>query len=165
MKVSFDTQINPKELFRFNMYQTYTTAQGPISIALAVLVFVMAGVTFSNRMAGYGALYLALGVMFLVYIPLTLWTRAKQTLKKNQVLAGVLHYTISEEGVGVAQGGDSGLLPWTDVYKIISTKRQVLIYSSRVNAYIIPRDRLGGQYEALKSLVQAQLPPYRVRMK
>ncbi len=165
MSVSFNIQLNPGELFRFNMHQTYTTTQGPVSVILALLAFVMAGVSFFCQSAGYGVLYLAVGVLFLTYIPLTLWMRAKQALKKNEVLAGMLHYVVSEKGFEVSCGDESGLLLWEDIYKIVSTKTQVLVYSSRNNAYIIPRDQLGEQYEALKELAKAQLQAYRFRMK
>ena len=43
MEVSFDVQLQPKDLFRFNMYQTYTGMQGILSIVLGILGFVMAG--------------------------------------------------------------------------------------------------------------------------
>jgi type IV secretory pathway VirB2 component (pilin) len=165
MKVSFDVQLTSKDLFRFNMYQTYTTTQGPVSIILAILVFVMAGTSIRSGAADYGVLYIVVGIVFLAYIPLTLWTRAKQTMKKNEVLAGVLHYTVSAEGIEVSQKDDTGMLGWKEIYKMISTKSQVLIYSNRVNAYIIPREQLGDQYEDLKAIAKEQLESYRFRMR
>ena len=42
MKASFDVTLSPKDLYRFNMYQTYTGFQGWSSIALGILGFVMA---------------------------------------------------------------------------------------------------------------------------
>jgi hypothetical protein len=165
MEVSFDVKLTSKDLFRFNMYQTYTSSQGPISILLAILVFVMAGVSFRDGSMGYGLLYLVIGVVFLVYIPVTLWTRAKQTLKKNAVLSGTLHYHISEKGIEVAQGDDSGVLEWKQVYKMVSGKTHVLIYSNRVNAYIVPREQIGSQYGALKEIAEQMLEKHRVRLK
>jgi hypothetical protein len=165
MEVSFDVKLTPKDLFRFNIYQTYTSSQGPVSILIAILVFVMAGVSFRNGETGYGLLYLVVGVVFLVYIPVTLWTRAKQTLKKNAVLAGTLHYHISEQGIAVAQDGDSGVLEWKQVYKMVSNKTHILIYSNRVNAYIVPREQLGGQYDTLKAIAEKMLEKHRIRMK
>jgi hypothetical protein len=41
----------------------------------------------------------------------------------------------------------------------------VLIYSNRVNAYIIPREQLGNQYEDLKAIAKEQLESYRFRMR
>jgi hypothetical protein len=57
------------------------------------------------------------------------------------------------------------MLGWKEIYKMISTKSQVLIYSNRVNAYIIPREQLGDQYEDLKAIAKEQLEKYRFRMR
>lgn len=165
MEVTFDIQLKPKDLFRFNMYQTYTTTQGPISIILAILVFVMAGVSFYKGDMSYGVMYGVGGVFFLVYIPVSLWLRARHTLAGNAVLSGVLHYTIGDEGIRVTQGEDSGVLPWDQIYKIVGTQKQVLIYSNRVNAYIIPREQLGDKYGSMAELAGTKLEKYRVRMK
>lgn len=165
MEISFDIKLTPKDLFRFNMFQTYTTTQGPTSIILAIIVIVMSVVSFRDGQIGYGLLYIAAAVLFVVYIPGSLWGRAKAALKKNEVLAGTLHYQVSEKGIGVFQGEDSGLLPWDAIYKMVSNQKQVLIYSNRVNAYIIPREQLGDKYDALKEIARKQLPNYRLRMK
>ena len=42
MKASFDVTLSPKDLYRFNMYQTYTGLQGWSSIVLGILGFVKA---------------------------------------------------------------------------------------------------------------------------
>ena len=165
MEISFDIKLTPKDLFRFNMFQTYTTTQGPTSIILAIIVIVMSVVSFRDGQIGYGLLYIAAAVLFVVYIPGSLWGRAKAALKKNEVLAGTLHYQVSEKGIEVFQGEDSGLLPWDAIYKMVSNQKQVLIYSNRVNAYIIPREQLGDKYDALKEIARKQLPNYRLRMK
>lgn len=165
MKIAFDIKLTPKDLFGFNMYQTYRSTQGPVSVILAILVMVIAGVSFSKGEIGYGILYVAVSILFLLYIPGTLWSRAKLTMKKNEVLAGTLHYEISEEGIAVSQGEDQGLLAWDQVYKLVSNKNQVLIYSNRVNAYIIPRTQIPGQYEDLRVLAYEKLEKFRVRMK
>lgn len=69
MKASFDVTLSPKDLYRFNMYQTYTGFQGWSSIALGILGFVMAGISFQNGKTSYTLLYIAVGFLFLLYIP------------------------------------------------------------------------------------------------
>ena len=61
----------------------------------------------------------------------------------------------------VSQNGESAALPWKQVYKITATKHNVLIYSTRVNAYIIPRSALGDQYDSLKEIAKRNLEKYR----
>jgi hypothetical protein len=34
-----------------------------------------------------------------------------------------------------------------------------------VNAYIVPREQLGGQYDALKAIAEKMLEKHRIRMK
>ena len=86
-------------------------------------------------------------------------------MKKNEVLANPLHFSMTAKSIVVTQGEETGELPWEQVYKLISTKRQILIYSSRINAYIIPREQVADKYEALRTLAAEQLPDYRIRMR
>ena len=104
MNTAFDIKLEAKDLFRFNMYQTYTGLQGWISIILGILAFVMAGITFGHAETMYTILYIGVGILFLVYVPGSLWMRANATIKTNAVLAGTLHYEVSEECIRVTQG-------------------------------------------------------------
>ncbi len=165
MTIEFDIQLTAKNLFRFNMYQNYTTSQGPLSIVLALIVLGISYYCFAQGNTSYGILYVVVGIVILVYIPFTLWNRAKRTIKHNAVLAGTLHYTLSPEGIGVAQEGDTGLLAWDKVYKVVASKDAVLIYSTRVNAYILPKEQLKEQYAEVKAVIKENLPDYRVRLK
>lgn len=164
MKVEFDVTLEAQDLFRFNMYQTYTGIHGIISILIALIVFVIAGISGANGAYAYMALYLFIGIVVLFYIPFTLRARAKHTMKTNAVLAHTLHYTLTEDSIAVTQGEESGELPWDQIYKMVSTRNQILIYSTRINAYVIPREQLGELYEQVKQLAQQQLPKYRVKL-
>ncbi len=167
MKAEFDVQLQPKDLYRFNMFQTYTGMSGIISIALGILAFVMAEISAvkPDTQTGYLFMYVVMGIVFWFYVPISLWFRAKSTLKSNQVLAGKLHYEVTEEFIKVTQGKEHGELPWDMVYKIVSTKNMVLIYSSCVNAYIIPMPQIGDQYAAFCEVAEAKLEKFRLKLK
>ena len=60
---------------------------------------------------------------------------------------------------------ENALLEWKQIYKMVSTKHNVLIYSSRVNAYILPMEIVGGQYAALKELADKNLKKHQNCMK
>ena len=165
MSVSFDVQLQAKDLYRFNMYQTYTGLQGFVSIILGILGFVMAGITFGEAEVPYTIMYIVVGLLFWFYIPVSLWLRAKATMKTKKVLAGKLHYEVSEDSIHVTQGEDCGELPWDAIYKVISNKKQILIYSSRINAYIIPREQIGDQYDSFCEVARKKLESFRLRLK
>lgn len=165
MKVSFDVQLQPKDLFRFNIYQTYTGMQGILSIVLGILGFVMAGLSVGKAEIPYTVMYIVVGLIFLFYIPVSLWFRAKQSLKNNAVLAGKLHYEVSEKGIHVVQGKETGDLPWDAVYKLVSNKHQILIYTTRVNAYVIPREQIGDQYDGVCEVAKKVLKPFQLKLR
>lgn len=165
MQVSFDVNLQPKDLFRFYMYQSYTTKQGPISIILFLVMIVIAVINFRAQQVATGILYIALGILFAAYIPFALWRKSHSILKTNKVLADTLHYQVSDAGIKVSQADDEGLLEWNLVYKIVGGKNQVLIYSNRINAYVIPREQLGENYEAFREIAQKNLEKCRFRLK
>ena len=165
VKTEFDIKLTEKDLYSFNIYQTYHGVHGIFSILIATLVFVMAVVSGKNGELGYAALYVVVGILLLIYVPASLKLRVKQTMKTNKVLSGVLHYEISEEGIKVTSGDESGELPWNLVYQVLTRKNSVLIYSNRVNAYIIPKDQLGDKYDTLIEIAKKSLESYRLKIK
>lgn len=97
-------------------------------------------------------------------MPVTLWLRSKSALAASEVLRGTLHYLVDENGFTVSQGEESANLPWDQIYKMVATKSNVLVYSTRINAYIIPREQLGEQYKELAKIANEKLPKHRVKM-
>ena len=165
MPLKFDITLTAEDMYRFNMYQTYSGFHGWFSIAFSILIFVVAGVTRGKIEAAYTALYIVFGIVFLVYPPVSLYLRSKRTLAMSEVLRGTLHYEVDEEGLHVSQKEESALLPWEQIYKMVATKHNVLVYSSRINAYVIPRAQLWESYAALQTQAAAHLPAYRLKMK
>lgn len=165
MELQLDIQLKEKDLYRFNLFQTYTSSQGIVSIVLAILGVIMAVTSFGGGNIGYGVMYVAFSVIILLYVPISLRGRVKLTLKNNEVLAGVLHYHFTEKEIKVTSGEDSGELPWKQIYKMIDTKHNVLIYSGRRNAYVLPKDQIGDNYALLKELAEKSLEPHRVKLR
>ena len=48
MELELDIQLKEKDLYRFNLFQTYTSSQGIVSIVIAILGVVMAAISFQN---------------------------------------------------------------------------------------------------------------------
>ena len=134
MKLEFDIKLTQKDLFDFNIYQIYRSAQGIVSILLAIIVWVMSAVTFYNGAIAYGVMYIVGGFVFLFYIPVSLKLRVKVTMKTNEVLSGVLHYEVTEDAICVSQGEEKAELKWEQIYKFVANKKRVLVYSNRINA-------------------------------
>lgn len=165
MPIEFDITLDVKDMYRFNLYQTYSGFQGILSIVTAIAVWVLAAVTRGEVEPMYTALYACFGVVFLLYLPGTLYLRSKAALAKSGVLSRPLHYRVDKDGFTVSQAEESANLPWKQIYKMVATKNNVLVYSSRINAYVIPRKQLGAQYEPLARIANDRLEKFRVKMK
>lgn len=165
MPIEFDITLTSRDMYRFNMYQTYTSFQGWFSIAVSIVIFAVAGVTYGTLDMTYTLLYILFGVIFLVYVPVSLLMRSKHAFASSEVLRKPLHYSVNEDGFTVSQGEESARLPWEQIYKVSSTKSNVLVYSNRTNAYIIPKEQLGDRYRELARLSGEKLPGYRAKMK
>lgn len=165
METKFDIQLTHKDLYGFNIYQAYRGSQGMLSLLIGFIVFVMAGISIYQSNISSAFLYIAFGVIVIAYIPGSLWLRVKQTMMTNEVLSGVLTYEVNETVIKVKAGEETAELPWEMVYKFIANDKRALIYSNRINAYVIPRTQLGDKYETLIELAANALPKYRVRIK
>jgi hypothetical protein len=165
MKIEFDIQLRPDDMFKFNMYQMYTGVHGWLSIALAVVAFAMTVRTYGSVEILYTVLYFIFGIVFLFYVPVSLKLRSRQSIASSEVLSKPLHYLADEKGFTVSQGEESAQLPWKQIYKMVATKSNVLVYSNRTNAYVIPRAQLGDNYETLAKLANSNLEKFRVKMK
>ena len=164
MSAEFDVTITDKDMFRFNIYHAYHGFQGIIATLVGVWVLIMAGLTFGKVEALYTMVYLILGILFLVYVPGNLYLRSKKQVSSSDVLKNALHYKIDDAGIHVSQGEQTADLEWKQIYKMVSTKEQLLIYSSRINAYVIPKEAVGEQYETILGLAINHLENYRLKM-
>lgn len=165
MEVQFDIKLEPKDLFKFNMRQGYTSSQGIISIIVPIAIMGYAIFAGSASDIMHLIINIALALLFLFYLPITYSVRSKAVLKKNAVLANTLHYCISEKNIKVTQGEESGELEWDQIYKMVSTKNYIYIFTSRINAYIIPIHQTDGQYNQIVEIAKEKLEKYRVNMK
>ncbi len=165
MKIEFDITLTGRDMYRFSMYHAYTGSQGIISIVLAVLSFFVAAKTYDSVSLSYTILYAVFGILFLFYMPLNLYLRSKRQFLMSEELRKALHYVVDDTGIHTSQNEAAADLSWEQVYKIISTGSSVYVYSNRVNAYIIPKNQIEGQYEKLREIAKAHLPKYRCKMK
>lgn len=165
MTVQFDIKLTSQDMYRFNLYQIYSGLHGWVSVFAAMILWVMAVRTYGEVAMKYTVFYIVFGVVFLFYLPVTLYMRSKHSIAASEVLSGVLHYEVGETGFRVSQGEASAELKWEQIYRVVATKHNVLVYSNRVNAYVIPREQLGESYAPLAELANAKLEKYRVKMR
>ena len=156
MSVEFDAAITEKDMYRFNLYHAYHGFQGICATLVGFWVLVTAALTFGKVEVQYTLLYIVFGIVFLVYVPASLYLRSKKQIQGSEVL--------DDAGIHVSQGGQTADLEWKQIYKMVSTKSSLLVYSNRVNAYVIPREAVGQQYETVVALAVNHMEGYRLKL-
>lgn len=166
MKITLDIKLDAKDLFKFNMMQAYRGMQGSLSIILPILVFAYAVTSYGTVSIGSTLVYIGIGIMFLVYVPVSLWLRVNKTIKdENNALSKSIHYEFEEETIRVSVGEESVEFKWENIFQMKTSGNLLLLYTNRINAYIFPLAQVGDNYEALSKLAHSKLEKYRIRMK
>ncbi len=164
MSAEFEVTITDKDMFRFNIYHAYHGFQGVIATVAGIWILVTAGLTFGKVEALYTVFYILLGIFFLAYVPGNLYLHSKRQISASEVLKNALRYRIDDAGVHVSQEEQTADLEWKQIYKMVSNKNQLLIYSSRVNAYIIPKAAVQEQYQIIVGLAVNHLEGFRLKL-
>ena len=170
--VRFRVQINDKDMYAFHMYHAYTSSQGWLSILFAVLAFGATVLTWGDVSLGYSVAYIVIGILFLVYMPVILRFRAKAQIAGSEVLQNPLYYRMEEQGIVVSIDENEeqdeekqAILPWQSIYKVVTTKEELFVFSNRVNAYVIPKREIADCYPEIRDVLEEHLEAHRRSLK
>lgn len=158
MEIEFDVKMTSGDLYDYMLHHTYGSMSGLIG-AVAGALMVVAG------FSGAGVLCIIAGIVILLYLPVTLFLKAKQQFLANPAFKQPLHYKLTEEGIEVSQGEEVQSQKWEDMYKAVSTTKSLVIYTTAVNAAIFPRRDLGEQLPAVIEIISKHMPPKKVKIR
>lgn len=169
MPLEFQAQVRDKDMYRFNMYHVYTSGQGLLAQLAGLGVIAAMMIVALRRHLGieYLALYVGLAVVFAAYLPVSLWFRSKRQIAMSEALSQPLRYALTEEGIVVTSpvSDEPATLPWDGIYKVVSTRSNLLIYSSRVNAYVVPRAAVEEIFPQICGIIKEHVADYRLHLK
>lgn len=158
MEIEFDVQMKWQDLYQYMLYHTYNSASGligAISGALMIVAFFM----------GANVLCLIAGMIILLYLPGTLYLKARQQFLANPTFKKPLHYKMTNEGIEVSQGEEVQKQKWEDMHKAVSTTKSLIVYTSSVNASIFPRRELGDLTPGVIQIISTHMPPKKVKIR
>ena len=164
--ITFSTKISEQDLYRYNIHHAYTSSQGIFSIIVSVLLLAAWIMQFQKLSSLYMILYPVIAILFLVYIPFNLKLKVKQQMMQD-VFAYPLTYTFKESGVEISSPTteEAAVLPWEYIYKASTWKDYLLIYTNRVNAYIIPKADIENMYGDVVDYIKNHVEDYRFNIK
>jgi hypothetical protein len=155
--MELDVKINAGDLYDYMLMHTYHSASGLIGSGVGALLIVAGAMT--------GKLYWLVGLVVLVYLPWSLFLKSRQQILGNPAFKKPLHYQFDEEVIHVSQGDTQQELPWENIVKAASTSRSLILYTSKVNATILPRREMGEYTTSVIRLISEHVPANRVKIR
>ncbi len=164
--LSFDSKVTAKSLYKFNIRHTYTSLSGLATVIVAVIVIFMAYFNRHVLSPAYIGFYIAMAFLFATYAPINLWLKAKKlTMEEGSAFEEPIHYELTDEAIEVSVKGEKASLPYEYIYKIVTTKDTLLIYSNRVNAYIIAKEDIMPVYDQIAACLKEHVDAYKLELK
>ncbi len=158
MEIEFDVKITSNILYDYMLRHTYSSLPGLMGSLVGVLMLMLFA---SNRQP----VCLIIGVVILLYLPWTLFIRSKQQALNTPAFRKPLHYRLSEEGIEVSQDEVSEQMGWEGMYKAVSTSRSIIVYTTRTNACIFPRQDLGENLYKVIEIISTHMSPKKVKIR
>ncbi len=178
MPLTFSSKIEVKDLLRYNFYQNY---RSPGGLMFIVFAFIMIAAGMSELHDGHGLLlssgYFAFGIFLLAWTPFKLYLIAPRIYALSPVLQNPLEYTLDEDGITLhtdvelqeptvtTKDPQTEKVGWGDIYKVVETSHNLLIYTNRKNAWIIPLRNIENEYPAIKDICRSKLDAHRCKFK
>lgn len=143
-----------KNMYEFLMRHAYVSVMGIASLAFSILAFAYLCINFSDMTKGKLVLLIIASLMFTVINPIWIYFTAAKQVKLNPTFKDTITYEISESGVKVVQGEEELPVEWNEVQKVVETNNSMIIYLSKVRAFVIPKEDLGDHRESVIELIQ-----------
>ena len=158
MEMEFDVKITGGVLYDFLMYHNYSKVANLIANVVVALVL-------TGGIVNVHIPFIICGAVLLLYMPISLFMKAKQQQLASPAFKKPLHYRMNEEGVFVSQDGQEEMQEWGNMYKAVSTPKSIILYTTRVNAFIFPRKDLGANVPKLMEIISINMDPKKVKIR
>lgn len=158
MELELDIKIDAKVLYDYMLHHTYESFQGVLGTAIGALMII-------GFISTQYVIWLIGGLVLLAYLPWSLFLRSKQQMINTPAFQAPLHYRITEQGVEISQNEKKEFQSWEQMVKATSTRKSIILYTSKVNASIFPRKDLGEKEVLLIEMISKHMEAKRVKIK
>ena len=165
-KISFSVQMTTTELYRFKLYHAYHKFSGILGVILSIVSVFVLLTSFVKLTEQTRAVLILVAVWFILFEPVKFYVHARGQVKRNKVYKELLNYAIDETGISISQDEQQQMVEWKQLFKIVETKKQFLVYSGPMYAFIFPKSQMGEEScEKFRKLVLENTKDTRVQLK
>lgn len=163
--ITFSVQMTEKEVYRYTLYHVYHSFSGVFGLCLSAIAIVNLVLNFNEMSDQIKTIMIIIALWSTVLDPLMMKSRCKSQFKRTKAYQKPLQYRIDVDGVTVSQDEASQTLAWDQLLRIVETKSQFLMYSSRVHAFVFPKSMMDGQESDMRCIVVHNTLDTNVRLK
>lgn len=151
--ITFSVQMTEKEVYRYTLYHTYHRFSGMLGLCLAAIAVLNLVMNFQDMSDQAKTIMIIIALWPTVLDPLMMKSRCKAQVKRNKAYQKALQYCIDADGITVSQNEESQTIAWDKLMKIVETRTQFLVYSSRIYAFVFPKSMMNGQEDDMRRIV------------
>ena len=152
-------------MYDFLLHYNYKGFAGMVGPAFSILALGALLVSYSVLTKGQIILLIIASLLFTVINPLLLMLKAAKQIKLNPTFRDPILYTLGEDKVTVTQNEESVSIPWKDVVEVTETKNNIIVYLSKVRAFVLPKENMGDQLPKVKELISRAAKNGKLRLK
>lgn len=160
MRIEFDVQMTTSKMYDYMLYHTFHGMQGLLGEIVGVLLIIGFVITDPHKW-----LYLIFGLIVLLYLPVTLFLNAKRQVTLTPAFKEPIHYVLTEEGFEVHIGEQSDSMEWANVRKVVSTSKNLILYTSKNTATLFPRADLKDNETKVIEIISTHVNPKKVNIR
>ncbi len=157
MSVEFDVKMTAAKIYDYMLYQIFTSFSGILGEAVGLLLIV--GYFLSHKI-----IYLIAGVVIVFYLPVALYFQARKQMQ-SPAFKEPQHYKLSEDGIEITVCGQSDSAPWEAVAKVVSTRKNIIVYTNKIRASLFPIEDLGEDVTKVVEIISTNVDPKKVNIK
>ena len=154
-----DAKTTAKEMTAFLFAHNY---RSPLMI-LATLVGLVWPIYTVVRAEGSVLVAVVCALVFLVFMPFSIWRRGTTSVSQNPIYQNVFHYLLDEKGLHLKIAENLVDVSWSQVTRTMFLNTSTVIYTGKINAYLIPTEAMGDQKDQINRFIKNQVAVHRMK--
>ena len=158
MSVEFDVRMNTSKMYDYMLYQIFTSFSGILGEAVGLLLII--GFFRMPLLRLFGGD----GIVIVFYLPIALYAQAKKQMQ-SPVFKEPQHYKLTDEGIEITICDQSDSAPWEAVAKVVSTRKNIILYTNKIRASLFPFEDLGDKRDKVIEMISTHVDPKKVNIR
>ena len=165
MSIKFEVKMTVSAMYNFMIHHTYTSISGILGTVLGIVSLYLGAKDISEGYMQTGMAFLAIGILFVFINPILLWNKSRKQVKLSPMFQKPIEYELTDSEIIIRQDEEESALPWEAVTKVVGTSQSLIIYFSRVRAFILPKKDIGDNYNKVVELLFTKVGTKKVKLR